>query len=364
MTLRRTNMEDTNLYEKLGRHLDQGVVGSPKSPALMEILNILFPSEEAQLAIRLPMQNKTLSELKEIFPERSDSLEEILKGMIKRGTVFTIKRPGQERKYRLMPSIVGWAESPFWPGKDTEVTRKLAPLWIRYREEAYGAELARAGMPVMRVLPISKTLANSTDVLPTDALRPLVEKQSFCAVAHCPCRQMKKAVGEGCDHTIDNCLHFGTMGRYMVEQGLAREITTEETLDILKQANEEGLVHSVDNIDGHVGTICNCCSCCCAFLETKKAMGLNAMEASNYIARVDSALCTGCGICEDRCPMGAIVVGDEDVAEVNYDACIGCGVCTPTCPTEAVDLVQRAEIKSPPNIPDFLTARFKGEQDV
>jgi len=95
-------------------------------------------------------------------------------------------------------------------------------------------------MPVMRVLPISRTLRDSTEVLPFDALRPEVEEQSFCAVAHCACRQMKSAVGEGCDHTLENCLHLGSMGPYMVEQGMAREITTEETLKILKEANKEG----------------------------------------------------------------------------------------------------------------------------
>ena len=186
-------MEGIKLYEKLARHLDQGIVGSPKSPALTKILKILFPVEEALVAIRLPLQNKTLSELKEMFPEKSDSLEKILKGMAKRGTVFTIQRPGQERKYRLLPSIVGWAETPYWSGKDTENARKLAPLWLEYRKDAYGAELARAGMPVMRVLPISKTLVDSSDILPLDDLKPLVEKQSFCAVANCPCRQMKRA---------------------------------------------------------------------------------------------------------------------------------------------------------------------------
>ena len=107
-------------------HLDQGIIGTPKSPALIEILEILFPVEEAEIAINLPLQNKTLSELKEIFPDRADSLEDILNRMIRRGTVFSSHKPGQERKYRLLPSIVGWAETPFWAGKDTEYTRKLA----------------------------------------------------------------------------------------------------------------------------------------------------------------------------------------------------------------------------------------------
>jgi Pyruvate/2-oxoacid:ferredoxin oxidoreductase delta subunit len=352
-------MDENKLYESLATHLDQGVMGSPKSPALTEIIKILFPVEEAEIAVKLPMQNRTLSELKEIFPEKAETLEDILAHMVKRGTVFTSQRPGQERKYRLLPSVVGWAETPFWSGKDTDDTRKLAPLWLKYREEAFGQELARGDMPVMRVLPISRTLRNSSEVLPFEALKPIVEEQSFCAVAHCPCRLMKRSVGEGCDHSLVNCMHFGAMGRHMVEQGMAREVTTDEALKILKEANEEGLVHSVDNIEGYTRTICNCCGCCCVFLDTKKKMGIHAFSPSNYVARVDGELCAACGTCEERCPMGAVTVGDEDVAEVDEDLCIGCGVCTPTCAAEAVDLARRGEVKRPPQISDFLATRYK-----
>ena len=71
-------MGDLQLYEELARHLDQGIIGSPKSPALIEILKILFPVEEAEIAVKMPMQNKILPELKELFPEKADTLEEIL----------------------------------------------------------------------------------------------------------------------------------------------------------------------------------------------------------------------------------------------------------------------------------------------
>ncbi len=206
-------MGDLQLYEELARHLDQGIIGSPKSPALMEILKILFPVEEAEIAVRLPMQNKVLSELKGIFPEKAKSLEEILNRMAKRGTVYTSQHHGQERKYRLLPSIVGWAETPFWAGKDTEYTRKLAPLWLKYRKEAFGAELARGDMPVMRVIPVSRTLQDTRDVLSFDELKPRIEAASYRAVGHCPCRMITRSLGKGCDHTIEVCLHFGSMGR-------------------------------------------------------------------------------------------------------------------------------------------------------
>ena len=129
---------------------------------------------------------------------------------------------------------------------------------------------------------------------------------------------MHAQVGDACDHSLENCLHFGSMGRYMVEQGLARRIPAEETLQILKEANEEGLVHSVENIEGHLGTICNCCGCCCVFLETKSKMGLHTISSSSYVARVDQDLCVACGTCEARCPMNAIAVVDENSAEVTF----------------------------------------------
>ena len=353
-------MEDAKLYKELAKYLDQGIIGSPKSPALMEILKILFPGDEAEVAVRLPMQDKSLPELRELFREKADSIEEILNRMVKRGTVFVSGRSRETRKYRLLPSVVGWSETPFWAGKDTEDVRKLAPLWLRYREEAFGTELARGGVPAVRVIPISQTLRESTEVLPYDALKEKVEEQSFCAVAKCPCRQIRRYVGEGCDHSLENCLHFGSMARYMVEQGLAREITTQETLKILKEANEEGLVHSTDNLsESPISVICNCCGCCCVFLDTKKKMGLHTISPSSYVARVDSDLCRACGTCEDRCPMGAIAVGDDDVSEVNEAVCIGCGVCTPSCPNDAVDLSKREEIKRPPSIPELVAARLK-----
>ncbi len=351
-------MKDSKRYRQLAEHLDQGIVGSPMSPALLEILEILFPGEEAEVAVELPMQDTSLRELREMFPKRAESIEELLNRMARRGTVF-VSGQGEKRKYRLLPSVVGWAETPYWAGKDTDDVRKLAPLWIRYRDEAYGAELAR-GLPPVRVLPISETLRESSEVLPYEALATKVEAQSFCAVGKCPCRQMKRYVGEGCDHSLENCLHFGDMARYMVEQGMAREVSKKETLEILRESNQEGLVHVSDNLsEGLTSTICNCCGCCCTFLDTKKRTGLHTFAPSAYVARVDGELCIACGTCEDRCPMEAIAVGDDDVSEVDQALCIGCGVCTPTCTEDAVDLVHREQIEPPPTIQELVAARYK-----
>ena len=304
------------------------------------------------------MQNQTLAEIEALIPEKAGRLEKILNRMAARGTLFSAQKPGKPRVWRLMPSVVGWAETPFWGGRDTEEVRQLAPLWLKYREEAFGAELAR-NMPVMRVVPIGRSLKDESRILPYDVLKDAVAKQSYCAVAHCPCRQMKTYVGEGCGHSLENCLHFGSMGQYMVEYGLARKITNDEAVRILYDANQEGLVHSTENLDGHMTTICNCCGCSCVFLETKKKFGHQTISSSNYLAVVDAETCAACGTCEERCPMDAVAVGDAGYAEVDVAKCIGCGVCTPTCPTEAIKLETRAEVAPPPDLNQFFTRRFK-----
>jgi Pyruvate/2-oxoacid:ferredoxin oxidoreductase delta subunit len=50
---------------------------------------------------------------------------------------------------------------------------------------------------------------------------------------------------------------------------------------------------------------------------------------------VNHALCAGCGICVDECPIGAISLVD-DIAQVDADLCDGCGECIHICPNHAL----------------------------
>ena len=57
------------------------------------------------------------------------------------------------------------------------------------------------------------------------------------------------------------------------------------------------------------------------------------------VAVVDSNKCTGCGICEDVCPVNAIKVNGQ--ALVQPGLCAGCGLCVGECPNNAIILTQQ-----------------------
>jgi Pyruvate/2-oxoacid:ferredoxin oxidoreductase delta subunit len=352
-------MANETLYERLADHFDHFIVGAPRTDSLIQILKILFPRKEAEVALHMPVMHKmALAEWQAAMPGRARRLPEILETMAARGTVQTYRQQGQEDRYALLPSAKGWFDTPYWSGRETDDTRRLAPLWLAYREEAFGEELARGDMPTFRVVPVARALKHDPEILPFEDLRPRIEAQSLSVVSYCPCRQMKTAVGESCGHSLEVCFSFGSMARYLADQGMGREVSIAETLEIAKACEEEGLAHCVENIDGYLGTLCNCCGCCCLFMDTKKRLGFNALAPSSSYAKVDDRTCSGCGDCLARCPMAAIALPDDDTAMVDEMRCIGCGLCSAHCTEKAVTLMPREPANHPPDIATFLERKL------
>ena len=67
---------DETVYEELARHLDKAVAGVPMSPTLIEILKILYPGKEAEVALRLAIyENRTMADVEALMPDKAGRLE-------------------------------------------------------------------------------------------------------------------------------------------------------------------------------------------------------------------------------------------------------------------------------------------------
>lgn len=59
---------------------------------------------------------------------------------------------------------------------------------------------------------------------------------------------------------------------------------------------------------------------------------------------IDRTLCTGCGVCVDVCPTGAISLDEEDISRIDLALCNGCLVCLDACSNGAIKRVESSEL--------------------
>jgi hypothetical protein len=98
---------------------------------------------------------------------------------------------------------------------------------------------------------------SGTEFLPFEDVKKILDDHEYFTVSHCPCR-MRHGMDPDFDESpfpSEVCLHFDELGRYCVENGLGREITKEETLEIVKNAADAGLVHGIANHQDHPDTL-------------------------------------------------------------------------------------------------------------
>jgi len=209
-------------------------------------------------------------------------------------------------------------------------------------------EMGASDVPGFKVLPIEETIEVETVLFPYYRLKESIQNARKIAVYDCVCRKEAKLTGEGCNYPIHNCLSFGAAAEYYIENGVGREISPEEAIQIIEEADNAGLIHASVN-SKHLSNICNCCPCCCASMKgiTKKGLDKHKFLNALFESIIDQDSCIGCGNCVDRCPVQAIIL--EDIAKVNRNTCLGCGLCASVCPEDAITLELRKDHEEPFN---------------
>lgn len=338
------------VYQKLREHLDRLPAGFPATPSGVElrILRRLFQPEEAELALQLGLKLETAEAIAARAGLDPVQAAERLRAMARKGLIFSIETPGRPAVFMAAQFVIG-----IWEYHVND----LDPELIRDMEE-YIPALARSAfgtLPQLRTVPVGRSLHAGLEVMAYEQAEELVRGQERFAVAPCICRREHRIKGAGCDRLMEACLIFGWGAEYYVRNGLGRFIGLEETLAILKTAEEQGLVIQPSNCR-EIVNICLCCGDCCQILKHLKSLPQpGRVAASAFLATLEESRCTACGTCGERCPMEAVGLREGRIA-LDPDRCIGCGLCVSTCPGEALRLVRRPPETVPPLPKDMREA--------
>ena len=344
-------MDDDSIYRQLQMQLDKYPIGYPatRSGVEIDILKYFFTPGEAKIALCLPLPsvsvNKIRTNLKTKFnmDVTYDKLSAILEEMFQKGVVRRSVSSGRPPRYGMAMLALGMFEYQV-----DSLTPELIEMMHRYFDEAFNIEFFRSTLPQLRTSPHLAAVMPEYIVDTYDHIRHfLTHTRKPLYVSNCVCKQGEALLGKPCRQTsnIEVCLLVGESNH--AQRNRARKISKAEALAILDLADEKGMVLQPGN-SRDPDCVCVCCGCCCGVLTAAKKLDRPArFFATNYFARVDSALCTGCGVCVKRCQMDALVP-DGDKFRIDLDRCIGCGLCVTKCKFKAAKLVPKDKKTKPP----------------
>ncbi|MCB2227719.1 MAG: 4Fe-4S binding protein [Desulfarculaceae bacterium] len=190
-----------------------------------------------------------------------------------------------------------------------------------------------------KIIPVRQSVECLQWVLPTQQVLEILRNARSFALADCLCR----TTYQRCDNPRETCFYLNDVADQKVEKGMARRVSLAEASEVLKLANQHGLIHlTIYNPEQHVYALCSCCECCCHDIAFMKQFGRPDLVAhADYVAEVDPEACVQCGACVERCVFGA-QSGEPGAVVFRPDKCYGCGLCVTTCAAGAIHMALRA----------------------
>ena len=277
--------------------------------------------EQAEVLCKMKMRRPyTLPEMVKLTGMPEAQIEKMLDDMSYTGLLeYNWENPERAKQWVLPMLVPGSAE--FLNMRVGQLEEH--PVYAKFFEQASKGPLSKATPMVppggagigMHVIPVEKAIDASSTSVPIEHIEHWLDKyEGKYAASTCSCRASRRVMGEGCaDDPADWCIAVGDMADYVVETDRGHYVTREEVYDILRQAEDNGFVHQITNIDGEnkIFAICNCNVNVCYALRTSQLFNTPNLSRSAYVAKVEKDKCVACGRCVEVCPAGAVKLGQK-----------------------------------------------------
>jgi NAD-dependent dihydropyrimidine dehydrogenase PreA subunit len=308
-----------------------------------QYLPLVVENLEMELIVGMAGESITSEEAAQLLSISQDQASQFLETCYSRCILNKISEKGSIRYISadFYTRLAHFAKYEDWdqiPVNDRQmVNRGFLDQFISRHQHGVQEKMA-GSMPEMG-------LPNDTIMLLPE-VEEMIDAATDIIVQPCDCRRL----GQNCNFPVETCIWLDESAREALDRGQGRKLTPAEAKELIRRADNQGLMHTADSEWQSRGlhAICNCCACDCYPFRAAEELGSKGVwPKSRYIAVYDSSLCSTCETCVDRCHFEAFFLltstGNGDLAPqeaVGYDPerCWGCGLCVNTCPENAIQM--------------------------
>ena len=147
----------------------------------------------------------------------------------------------------------------------TDWHRRFAELFEELFETGYLLDYQNLKkVSLVRYLPVNQVIETHPMALPSDKLEIILDRFTLFGVGLCQCRMTEEIAGRGCGKPKLNCAIMGDLAEQGIKAGWLKKVTKKEMLEIKREAELQGMVNWMMNVESAKSqSSCSCCGCCC-----------------------------------------------------------------------------------------------------